>query len=81
MSVSYDIPPFSSVGVSIKVNSVISLFFFFSELLGIGMVSQLKKGMGVIGLGGVDRLLGFRIVRDLQNLLRLHKSVVSVLLY
>ena len=41
-----------------------------AEVVGVGMFSRLNRSVGVAGLIGIDRILSFQIVRNLQNLTR-----------
>jgi WASH complex subunit strumpellin len=54
-----------------------------TEVCGLATIGLLRKSIGVAGLMGVDRLLGFRIVNELQQFLKFYSSTVrqySVLL-
>ncbi|GMI51653.1 hypothetical protein TeGR_g6145, partial [Tetraparma gracilis] len=47
-----------------------------TEVCGVSTMSLLRKSIGVAGLMGVDRLLGFRIVNELQQFLKFYSSTV-----
>lgn len=47
-----------------------------TELCSISTFSLLNRAIGVIGLGGLDRLLGFHIVHDLGEFLTYYKTSI-----
>ena len=48
-----------------------------NEVCGIRTFALLNAGINVTGLGGLDRLLGFRIVHNLTTFLRFHREKVK----
>ncbi|POM80534.1 Strumpellin, partial [Phytophthora palmivora] len=48
-----------------------------SEVCGIGAFSVLHKSVGLLGLAGLDRMLSFRIVHTLNNLVKFWGSAVT----
>jgi WASH complex subunit strumpellin len=48
-----------------------------NEVCGISTFSLLNRAIGVIGLGGLDRLLGFRIVYELGQFVAFYKAQVK----
>lgn len=41
------------------------------------LIHTLKRSVSVLGVSGVDRLLSFRIVRDLKRVTSVYKAQVS----
>ena len=48
-----------------------------TEVCGVATIGLLRKSIGVAGLMGVDRLLGFRIVNELQQFLKFYAGTVK----
>lgn len=47
------------------------------EVCGIGTFALLRKCVGISGLAGLDRLLSFRIVYELQQFLKFYRSAIK----
>lgn len=47
-----------------------------SEIVGMRLMHTLKRSVSVLGVSGVDRLLSFRIVRDLKRVTAVYKAQV-----
>lgn len=48
-----------------------------TEVCGVSTFALLRKCLGISGLSGLDRLLGFRIVFELQQFLKFYRSVIK----
>jgi len=48
-----------------------------AEVVGVGMFSRLNRSVGVAGLIGIDRILSFQIVRNLQNLTKYYSKQMT----
>eukprot|EP00941_MAST-03F_sp_MAST-3F-sp1_P002473 g2473.t1 len=48
-----------------------------AEVAGISLFSRINRGVGVFGMAGLDTVLAFRIVRDLQRLTGVHQAAIQ----